>query len=267
MQLLVSVRNVIEAERAADAGADIVDVKEPNSGPLGFAGVDTIREICGAVDGRIPVSAALGECSEWLETLDDPNCGANESNRIADITGLHFVKLGLADLSTRRAPNNASSNARDTTTENREVPWQQQWQSVRSHLQSDSVDCPDWVAVAYADHAAASAPSVWDVLDAAAGTGCTTLLIDTFSKDGSGTLNWLTIDELHEIRRRTFNLGLRFALAGQLTEQHLPIVRAIQPDIFAVRGAVCEDSDRTSVVSADRVRRLRAAMNSDSVLR
>lgn len=65
IQLLVSVRNAEEAVQAADSGADIIDVKEPEFGSLGFAGGATIREVVDAVAGRIPVSAALGECLDW----------------------------------------------------------------------------------------------------------------------------------------------------------------------------------------------------------
>ena len=66
MQLLVSVRNANEAVLAAQSGADIIDVKEPVQGALGFAGWNTISDVVEAVSSNVPTSAALGECVEWL---------------------------------------------------------------------------------------------------------------------------------------------------------------------------------------------------------
>jgi uncharacterized protein (UPF0264 family) len=64
-QLLVSVRDVAEAEAALAGGADIIDIKEPRRGALGMADAAMIAEIVACVDRRVPVSAALGELREW----------------------------------------------------------------------------------------------------------------------------------------------------------------------------------------------------------
>lgn len=141
--------------------------------------------------------------------------------------------------------------------------WIEQWQSARIGLSlkqpalPERRNQPDWVAVAYADHHAAGSPAPLEVLDAAIDTGCSTFLIDTFRKDGLGTFHWLTMDELHKVRRQTSEHGLQFALAGQLNEQRLSEINAIRPDILAVRGAVCEGRDRRSTISGSRLRNLR----------
>ena len=44
-QFLVSIRNANECEAAHFGGADIIDVKEPNNGPLGMADLDALRQI------------------------------------------------------------------------------------------------------------------------------------------------------------------------------------------------------------------------------
>lgn len=80
--LLVSVRSAAEARSALAGGADLIDVKEPTRGPLGRADDATIREVVGAVEGRRPVSAALGE---WRDDRAEPIP-----------SGLTFVKWGLA---------------------------------------------------------------------------------------------------------------------------------------------------------------------------
>lgn len=249
MQLLVSVRNATEAIEAAQAGADIVDVKEPNAGPLGFAGMQSVSQVRQAVGHLVPVSAALGECVDWL--LPD---SLIPDELTSTLQGLQFVKLGLAELLSPVIAQGAVENSRNR--------WMESWSTVRDRLLpgGKGTGLPQWVAVAYADHERAAAPAVQDVLDVAIQAGCTTLLIDTFCKDGSGTLNWLTQKDLLELRIQTRRHRLRLALAGQLAAVDLPVIRAIQPDIFAVRGAVCEGSDRTATVSATKVAALKALL-------
>ena len=48
--LLVSVRNVTEALTALEAGADVIDVKEPTRGSLGAADSATLAAIAQAVE-------------------------------------------------------------------------------------------------------------------------------------------------------------------------------------------------------------------------
>lgn len=81
-QLLVSVRSVEEALAALDGGADLIDVKEPSRGPLGTANPAVIQSIILEVNGRVPVSAAMGE---W-----------HDSPRPEVLSGLTFVKWGLS---------------------------------------------------------------------------------------------------------------------------------------------------------------------------
>lgn len=258
MQLLVSVRNSTEATVAVEGGADIIDVKEPHAGALGFAGIETVTDVLSAVGLSVPVSAAMGECYEWL------NRDALEDRFGNAVAKLQFMKLGLADMSESTCESEVRSDGNLVQSRlETECRWIAQWQTVRSRLspgRSEHNKQPDWVAVAYADHQRASAPSVMEVLEAAVQTNCSTLLIDTFGKDGRGTLGWLTVRELQEVRAETRRQGLRFALAGQLTAAHLPVVRELEPDIFAVRGAVCKGDDRTATICGERVRKLRDAM-------
>src|SRR5437773_1981197 len=81
-----------EAEEAIAGGAAIIDVKEPDRGPLGRADAFTALEVIRKVNGRRLVSVALGElaeCShesvlEWLRVVGP---------------GVTFGKLGLASIS------------------------------------------------------------------------------------------------------------------------------------------------------------------------
>jgi len=81
-QLLVSVRSADEARAALAGGADLIDVKEPSRGPLGAADSEVIGDVLRAVDGRVPVSAALGEFVAWRDRPVP--------------RGLHYAKWGMA---------------------------------------------------------------------------------------------------------------------------------------------------------------------------
>lgn len=240
MQLLVSVRDANEAIVAARSGADIIDVKEPSLGSLGFAGWQIVNSVLDAVGKDVSVSAALGECYECSaesHIFHDSECAA---------ASLSFVKLGLAQLT-------SSSSHPD---------WIAAWNAAKQHAASGfqgTTTKPDWVAVAYADSTIAKAPPVRQVLSAAISEGCTVLLIDTYVKDGKSTLSWLNETELIALRTAANDAGLKFALAGQLTRNDLPAVSRILPDILAVRGAVCE-LDRRSAIQASKVAHLKAIL-------
>src|SRR5215470_13464040 len=90
-QLLVSVRNVAEARSALDGGCDILDLKEPERGPLGMADATTIAAVIDCVQNsrlRIPISAALGEVIDWSAERSVPLLS----------TRIDYLKLGTAGL-------------------------------------------------------------------------------------------------------------------------------------------------------------------------
>ncbi len=238
-QLLVSVRNVAEVIAAIEGGADIIDVKDPHRGSLGCAAPDMILAIANAIGlikgTRPPLSLALGELQEWLSS---------------DLTSLRnaiqaampqFLKLGLAE----------------TCTAQGSASWIAEWQRVRTSIRGTH----EWVAVAYADSEESRSPGIDAILQAAIEGGCRILLIDTHTKNGTSLLDHLTLDALQVIRRQTREHGLKLALAGSVAQSDLPLLLQIQPDIIAVRSAVCEHGDRTATVSKDRVQAFRIAMN------
>src|SRR5262245_42814770 len=89
-RLIVSVRSVAEAEAALAGGCDLIDIKEPARGALGRADDGAIASIVAAIDGRVPVSAALGELAE-VGSLTP-----------ALVARMDFVKWGLAGMAGRQ---------------------------------------------------------------------------------------------------------------------------------------------------------------------
>ena len=229
VRLLVSVRSVAEAEAALTGGADLIDVKEPAHGAMGMAQPQVIAEIVRHVDGRRPVSAALGEL-------------ADEAGSAALPAGLQYVKLALA-----RAP----------------ADWPKQLAR-----RFEAARPAAGIAGAYADHTRAAAPAVEQVLAwacAARQAGVAGLLIDTATKDGRNLFHWQDVQHLSRYIAQAYEAGLLVALAGSLNSAAFEQAVRLGPDIVAVRGAACGGNDRQSQVDADRVRALAAIIAAHNV--
>lgn len=227
MRLLVSVRSAVEASRLDNGCCDIVDIKNPDAGPLGMATPETMSEILLNVRNT-PVSAALGETDDWR---------SRDVDRLPD--GLQFTKLGLAG--------------------DDRPGWQCRWSDVRTRF--DARQPRSWVAVAYADSGRSDSPRVVDIVRAAAETGCAGVLIDTFTKmPGECVFDFHGSERLCEVRDRVREAGMFFALAGQLGVTHAARIAEIAPDVVGVRGAVCENGVRGRSISKPAVMRFRAAL-------
>ena len=226
-RLLVSVRSRIEADCAVAAGVDILDVKEPLLGSLGMASVDEITAIARAAEilsGKIPLSVALGETSDWANSATFPELPH----------GITFAKLGLS---------------RSFTDQN----WRAEWLRVRAGFQHRSSSRLRWVAVAYADAHAAKSPSISDVLAAAIETDCAGLLIDTFTKDGRRLHDEIEATSLIQHADACHEAGLFLALAGRLNRESLPVLTSTNTDVIASRSAACRGTDRTMALDPTRI--------------
>jgi uncharacterized protein (UPF0264 family) len=81
------------------------------------------------------------------------------------------------------------------------------------------------------------------------------MLLDTFQKDGSTLLSWLSTDEVAALVKSCRAGNVKIALAGSLGPAEIEELLPLAPDWFAVRGAACEGG-RGGRVTADRVRAL-----------
>ncbi len=219
----MSVRDADEAVIACQAGANIIDVKEPNRGSLGRADWSSIANVMRRVreiDSSVPVSVALGELSE----VDAADC-MNLHGRLADVS---YAKLGLAN-----AP----------------ADWRTRWDRVMSALPSEV----GRVAVAYADWEQANSPDPLDVVRFASKRRCKIVLVDTFSKVGGSLFKRLSKDQVKQLIRAVHDHGMRSAMAGSLDSDAIETLLPMNPDIIAVRGAVC-DGERIGTIVAEKVR-------------
>jgi uncharacterized protein (UPF0264 family) len=230
-QLLVSVRSATEAAAALRGGAGLIDVKEPAHGSLGRASDRAIADVVREVAGRRPVSAALGELLDTQDDVWPP-----------EEVPLTFVKWGLAGY--------AGDGA---------AAWRSElWLAVRG-LTECQPSCRA-VAVAYADWRRARAPTPEEVCDFAIENTTGAFLIDTWQKDGSTLLDWLSPREIERLQERCRTMGVPMALAGSLGPAEISTLLPLRPDWFAVRGAACQGRQRGGVIDEGKVRQLAALL-------
>ena len=216
----------LDEARAVADCVDVVDLKNPLDGALGALPAAEVAAIVRDLGGRRVVSAALGEFVD--------ESGLAEAAEAMAATGVDFVKIGLAD-ATRCGIVLAAAAARTPA----------------SRL----------VAVLFADRALR-----FDALDAIAGARFAGAMLDTADKRSGTLLDCLGPPHLRAFVERARALGLFVGLAGSLREAHLPDVLACRPDFVGLRGALCEDANRTARISRARTQAIAttfAAANAD----
>ena len=221
MRLLVSVRDVREAEDALAGGADVIDVKEPVHGALGAADARVIRAVARCVNGRKPVSIVLGDLTDV--------CSAVELTDAARRSGASMVKIGLGGV------RNAAI-ARHLI------------RAVSARAVSVST-----VVVAYGDAARARSLDAERILELASAAGARGLVLDTYDKSGPSLSAFVARTRLEQIIDHAHGAGLFVGVAGKLGRQDIDAMRDLGVDLFGVRGAVCTEG-RTARLVRERVR-------------
>jgi uncharacterized protein (UPF0264 family) len=230
MRLLVSVTDAAEARVAADAGVDIVDVKNPAEGSLGAPSPRVIEQVREVVPPERPVSAAIGDLPNLPGTAALAARGAARS-------GAAYVKVGLWGTSTTAEAVAVLRAVRDALDDGA---------TVIAAVYADAERVPGGPLPPEAVVATARQAGVG---------GC---LFDTAVKDGRGLFEWLSPETLAALVAEGHVAGLQMALAGALCAEDLSAVRATGADIAGVRSAACCDGRRTAPLDAERIERLRA---------
>ena len=228
--LLISVRNLSEADSIACLGIEVLDLKEPSDGPLAPVRPELWGQVTACYAGKLTLSAALGEFEQAIDIAAKlPN-------------SFSFAKAG---------PSNCASL--DNLNAN--------WTTLREHLDREV----RLVAVAYADHRAADCPSPMEIFKLAGQVGLKTWLLDTFVKDGRSTLDHVTMLELSDLAELAKANRARWVLAGSM---RLNTVKnffrsGVKPSLFGVRGDVC-DVTREGDISPHKVQQWLTMLTNES---
>ena len=222
--LLVSVKNAPEAKIAAALGIGILDVKDPNEGPLGRPSNAVLHEIGTLpLDERIHRSVALGELTEFSQCKDPPPDILNKFS---------YFKLGMSHLK---------------GIEN----WPDLWSS-----QNDRLGNLQPVAVAYGDFHLCEAPKPQEIIRFGSQIGCRYFLLDTFTKVDSQNIfshaDEATIAMWIDHARQ---LEMKIVISGSIKAKDLNRCVAMRPDYIGIRGALCNEG-RNSTLQKSKLKNL-----------
>lgn len=226
--LIVSVRSAEEVPAALAGGADLIDVKEPAKGALGMAEAEVVSAVIKAVNGQVPVSASFGEFSETMLT---------EAHWHMELP-LNYVKWGLAGYTDR-------------------VGWGEDLLDARRQLPAGM----EAVCVAYADWQRSHSLPPAELVKFAKRFRWKAFLLDTGIKDSKTLLSFMKPAEIADLVESLKRAGVRVALGGSLSPEHLKPLRDVQPDWYAVRGSVCTGGKRTGVIDLARVKKWKDALS------
>ncbi|MEX2695084.1 (5-formylfuran-3-yl)methyl phosphate synthase [Rhizobium mongolense] len=217
--MLASVQNRKEAEIVLQAGADIIDLKDPSRGALGAADIPQIIDVVDFVSGRRPVSAACGELGGDLQAL---------RARVEEVaaTGVDFIKIGF-------------------------LP--------SSHIGADAQALADitgrkrLIAVVFADHRYEE-----NVMTSFAKAGFYGVMLDTDDKSKGRLLDHIPPDRISDFVAQGQRHGLMTGLAGSLEAPDIPRLLPGKPDFLGFRGSLCEGLSRNADLDAEATAKIRA---------
>lgn len=223
-RLLISVRDVIEARVALAAGADLIDLKEPDAGALGAVDSRVARDIVKAIAGCRTTSATVGDLPADAAIL------AQAARRTAS-TGVDYVKIGFMP-----APRADVCG-------------------VICALAPVAVKVP-LIAVLFAD-----AMPEGDAVTAASSAGFAGVMLDTAVKGVGRLLDHVDVFGLGEFIASAKGNGLICGLAGSLRREDTSHLATLAPDYLGFRGAACIESRRGGELDAGRVALLRQTLD------
>ncbi len=226
-RLLASVADLQELNRAAQEGADILDLKDPRAGALGAWQQGRIAQAVALVKTwpvRSPLSATIG---------DLPMEPSIVSARVAETwsCGVDYVKIGLF-------PDGDPIGC-------------------LMALTLESLRGARLVAVLFAD--------LWPdfrLLDAIAHAGFAGAMLDTAGKSAGGLLQHKTLNEVAHFIDNARRLGLLTGLAGSLCLADIPLLLPLRPDYLGFRTALCAGGNRGGVLDSAALAAVRAACQS-----
>jgi len=230
LKLLISPKNETEAVEAVAGGADIIDIKNPDEGPLGASFPWIIRRVRQVTPANIEVSCTVGEAPNRPGSIALASLGAASM-------GVNYIKAGLFGL----------KNVEEAVYLMRNVT-----QAAKDYNPAIKV-----VVSGYADAARVGTVDPMLVPKIAYEAKADIAMLDTAIKDGKKLFAFLTKPQIRSFANKAHGYGLKVALAGSLQKEDLPEVYALGADVAGIRGAACTSSDRVNgQITREKVQKL-----------
>ena len=221
---MISVVSAQEARDAVQAGALLLDAKNPLEGSLGAQFPGVIRAIRDVARGNIQISAAIGDMPNLPGTAALAALGAA-------VCGADYVKVGLHG---QRSEEEAIALVH----------------AVRVAVGSYKTKV---IAAGYADYqrlGLLDPRCLPRVAKEAEAHGC---LIDTDLKNGQTLFDFIAPEKLSSLVAEAHGANMLFGAAGALREEDLPLLRSMEIDVVGLRTAVCRGSQRNGELDPLRV--------------
>lgn len=226
-RFLASVKNVDEALIALDAGADIIDLKDPDKGALGALSADEIREITARIGGRKPVSATIGDLPMQPDRIV---YGVEHTAEL----GVDIVKVGFFGVTGHRECAQA--------------------------LRALAVQGKKIVAVLFADQF----PDLTLIRELKR-AGFYGVMLDTSNKSGNALSDYMTNHDLGEFVSLAKSCDMECGLAGSLRIIDIPMLISLGPGYLGFRGALCNASKRTQEIERERVKQAAKLLHESNI--
>lgn len=249
VQLLVSVRDIPEAEIVMAAQVDWLDVKDPNRGPLGRPEVETaleIEQLAARLSPGLRVSIALGESRDttMLELLE----------YIRPFRESTIFKLAF------------SNRKHEPSSEPSSVGLPRNWSALFREL-AGRLTPGRLIPVFYADREFAGGPSWTELVELAAEVRASRILIDTFNKDGRSLVTHIDRETLTNMIHAAAQRDLSVAIAGSLRKPEMPTLMGVGAAVIGVRGAACKASNREDTIDPASLQELSSLFKSQPASR
>ena|GEM_PF-475442 len=220
-RVLISVRNVEEAKIALKAGVDLIDLKDPEKAAMGMIDLALVSQIQNALPSGLSLSMACGELRDMPKL---PELFPKD---------MSFYKFGMSDC------------------KNSDV-WIENLLSLKDQVQRLNGSA-FIVPVLYGDYLNANSINPFMLLEFLCDHSFYAIMIDTWLKNGSSVLDWVTIDELLKIQNKCMAKNIKFALAGSLDLIRTArlIKEGVLPAWFGYRGAACIGRSRNQTIDFD----------------
>ncbi|MBC7788206.1 MAG: (5-formylfuran-3-yl)methyl phosphate synthase [Methylophilaceae bacterium] len=219
-QLLISVTNTTEALIAMNAGADIIDLKDPNVGALGALPYQITHDIVQTINHRTLVSATVGE---HHQSILDLNLAIEHTASL----GVDIVKIALSTALAESLLSDIGFIEKVNQLKNNKVKL---------------------VAVLFADQNLAMGimPSLKKI-------GFDGVMLDTAHKNGQSLIYHLSIALLTEFIEVCGQYEFISGLAGSLQLGSVDNLVRLKPSYLGFRGGVCQDLNRQSKLDISKI--------------
>ena len=265
MRMLVSVRDVAEAQEALRAGVDFIDLKEPAAGALGGLALPVIREVMAALRagegaGALVSSSAEDACALAVRgaagVIERADQAATRTAQAGAPAHAPMISATIGDLPPdaleRILVRARAVGAYGVDLVKVGVPGR--GAAACAVLEALAALPLAIVPVLIADDGLDTA-----VIDAACAPAFAAVMADTQAKRAGSLLELLGVEVLAAFIDRAHTAGRMVGLAGALRLADLPQLARLGPDFAGFRSAVC-DGSREGRLDPGRLEALRAAV-------